>query len=457
MTSSFILDKQSIIQSEMKSGRADVLIIGAGAAGLAAAARLSQAGAQVVILEARDRIGGRVLTVHPEGLDVTVELGAEFVHGRPPEIFELIHQANIRYRKIQGQPFCSNEQAIGRCDFWSRIEKVLDAMKPPVPPRLSFEQFVNALSDPEVTAEDKRAACMYVRGFHAAHPDEISVQSLIEGMKAEEEIDGDSQFRLPGGYDQIVSALHSQINSGRVRLELETAVTHVGWTRSGVRAEAVKKNANRATFEARRCVVALPLANLKSCGASGVTFDPPLSAKQDALAKLRCGHIVRVTMVFREPFWKEMQAEGRSLDRMTFLFSRDPVFPTFWTLIPLDAPVMTAWAPADAAERLSSRSNDEICEQAVAALARAMHLPVDQIGKQLVRAYTHNWQADSYAQAAYSYVAVGGADTQRDFAAPLDKVLFFAGEATNSAGYHGTVHGAIATGYRVAEEILSAG
>jgi len=151
-----------------------------------------------------------------------------------------------------------------------------------------------------------------------------------------------------------------------------------------------------------------------------------------------------------------MQAEGRTLANMTFLFSNDPDFPTWWTLYPLDAPVLTAWAPADSAERLSKLSDPEIFERAIESLARVLHVSLDRCRSELVQAFTHNWQMDPYSCGAYSYVAVGGADTQRDFAAPLDDTLFFAGEATNFTGHHGTVHGAIASGYRAAKEILGA-
>ncbi|MBV9436453.1 MAG: FAD-dependent oxidoreductase, partial [Acidobacteria bacterium] len=113
----------------MDALRPDVLIIGAGAAGLAAAARLSQAGLRVSIVEARDRIGGRVLTKHPPGLSSAVELGAEFVHGRPPESFELIKAADLDAQETAGQPFCSTQQGVGKCNFWQRIEKVLERMK----------------------------------------------------------------------------------------------------------------------------------------------------------------------------------------------------------------------------------------------------------------------------------------------------------------------------------------
>src|SRR5579884_4059419 len=92
----------------------DVLIIGAGVAGLAAAGMLSRAGVRVLVLEARDRIGGRIATIHPAGLNVAVELGAEFVHGRPPQTFELIIGSDLEISRIQGEPFCSSDTGLDR-------------------------------------------------------------------------------------------------------------------------------------------------------------------------------------------------------------------------------------------------------------------------------------------------------------------------------------------------------
>ena len=440
----------------MESFRPEVLIIGAGVAGLAAAAKLSVAGVPTLILEARDRIGGRVLTTRPADSDVPVELGAEFVHGCPPESFELIKKGKLKTGEVKGEPFCSNEQAIGRCDFWGRIEKVLEKMKKEAAPGASFDVFVRQLQDPDINEEDKRAACSYVRGFHAAHPEEISVQSLTEGMEAEEKIDGDKSFRLLQGYDAFVNVLDRQRNGEQSRLELNTVVKSVCWKTSGVQVEAVSADGGQRTFTALHLLSTLPLGLLSGRPDANliVSFDPPLNAKTGAIAKLRIGHVIRVSMIFRQRFWADMKAAGKSMKKMSFLFSRDKTFPTWWSFLPTEAPMLIAWAPADAAESLSHLSDSEICEQAVQALARVFHLPLAHCREELISAHTHNWQTDPYSRGAYSYVAVGGSDVQREFAAPLDNKLFFAGEATNFDGHHGTVHGAIATGYRAADEIL---
>jgi monoamine oxidase len=254
----------------------------------------------------------------------------------------------------------------------------------------------------------------------------------------------------------LVRLLDQQRDSARSRIELNTAVTRVRWKTGSVEIEAVAQNGNKLTFSARQLISALPLGVLiagpNEDGA--VNFDPPLAPKLEAISKLRVGHVIRVSMVFRRRFWTEMKGDGRSLENLSFLFSRDSIFPTWWTFLPTEAPLLTGWAPTDAAEGLSQLSDSDICKEALKALSRVFHLPMQRCREELVSAHTHNWQNDSCSRGAYSYVALGGSDVQREFAAPLDNTLFFAGEATNFEGHHGTVHGAIATGYRVAREIL---
>ena len=93
----------------------DVLIIGAGVAGLAAAAEVASSGRRVTVLEARDRIGGRILTLHPDGTDFPIELGAEFVHGRPPELLRLLQDANAPLQNVGGADACFRDGTLSAC------------------------------------------------------------------------------------------------------------------------------------------------------------------------------------------------------------------------------------------------------------------------------------------------------------------------------------------------------
>src|SRR4029077_15465771 len=124
-----------------------------------------------------------------------------------------------------------------------------------------------------------------VRGFHAAHPEEISVQSLIEGMKAEEEIDGDSQFRLPQGYDRFVAALAQRLDGERARVQLSTVVTQVKWRPGSVEVYVARNDDMGAIISARRLLSTLPLGLLQAndTRSGAVNFDPPLSQKTKAL------------------------------------------------------------------------------------------------------------------------------------------------------------------------------
>jgi monoamine oxidase len=103
---------------------------------------------------------------------------------------------------------------------------------------------------------------------------------------------------------------------------------------------------------------------------------------------------------------------------------------------------------------LASQPDHVIVDQALQPIADLLGLPRGRIEQALVGTHTHNWHADPFARGAYSYVKVNGIEAVRMLAAPIGGTLFFAGEATNSEGHTGTVHGAIATGRRAARELL---
>ncbi len=423
--------------------------MGAGVAGLSAARVLTRAGIAVHLVEARERIGGRIYTVHQPGLDAGIELGAEFVHGKPPEIWELLG-GGAEVVESSGRDWCSQNQEIRACEFFTPVEKFLERMKIREQDQ-SFREFADAAG--EVDPEAKRRALMYVEGFNAARAEEISVNSLVRGREAEDAIEGDRAFRIRGGYDMAPRALLEGCNPRYLRLSLNTAVTAVEWERGSVRVRT--HSAEGETSLAARCaVITLPLGVLQ---AGSVAFIPALEGKRDPLAKLVMGRVIRVTLHFREKFWLELKGSGgRSLADLRFLFTDDESFPTWWTDSPMQAPLMTGWAPARAAERLTGRSLEAIRETAINSLANVLHLSVADIAGRLVGAHAHDWQSDPFSQGAYSYVRAGGEGAQRQLAAPLEDTLFFAGEACDE-GHFGTVHGAIASGRRAGREVLDGG
>jgi monoamine oxidase len=120
--------------------------------------------------------------------------------------------------------------------------------------------------------------------------------------------------------------------------------------------------------------------------------------------------------------------------------------------VPEASPVITGWAPFPSADRLSGKSKGFVVDKSLETLSRL--LGVSKIGTHVDAAYLHDWQGDPWARGAYSYVKVGGDHAEQDLGSPLDGALFFAGEATDVVGNNGTVNGAIASGKRVAKEII---
>ena len=139
--------------------------------------------------------------------------------------------------------------------------------------------------------------------------------------------------------------------------------------------------------------------------------------------------------------------------QVSFVYGRAAALPTWWTAYPAIAPQLTGWAGGPPAARLVNQPEHVIVDHALDALADVLGLPRGRIEGALVGTHTHNWHADPFARGAYSYVTVNGMDAVRALAAPVEHTLFFAGEATNTDGHTGTVHGAIATGRRAAREI----
>lgn len=433
---------------------ADVLIIGAGAAGLAAALDLTRAGIRVEILEARDRIGGRIFTRQDPGLKHPVELGAEFVHGLAPEIWVPLQHHKLEVSEVEGDLWCSIGGELQKCNFFEQADEILRAMADGGPDE-SFLDFLLRRFPGDEHEQAKQWATGYVSGFNAADPGLVSVHWLAHSRAADEQIEGERAFRIAGGYQKLIDIFLRELTASRVPIHLNTVVRRINWTAGSVEIGASTAQ-GETTFSAPRAIVTLPLGVLQAVPDS-VRFVPDLPVeKQNALEKLAMGKVVRVNLCFRERFWQNLCGvpDSKSLANLSFLFSRDDLFPTWWTQMPENVPIITGWAPARSAESLAGINHDAIIDKALDSLSRLLSIDKSQIQSHFSNAYFHDWDADPFSLGAYSYVKAGGEGCQRTLGSPIANMLFFAGEATDVSGHNGTVHGAIASGKRAAGEIL---
>ena len=450
MISSF---KRSRSDVARRDGRQiDVLVIGAGAAGLTAARELTAGGLTVTVLEGRSRVGGRIFTRHLPSMPFPIELGAEFVHGEPPEIFDVVRTAKLGARRVAGDPWCRHGGPLGRCaDLYGQTRQLFERMSVKGGDR-SFQDFIDRDAR-DVSQAVRQRAIAYVEGFNAADARRISLASLIGSRDADRSIHADAQYRIAGGYDRIVEWLARPAAERRPDLRLRAVVRAVRWRRGRVE---VATEAGEV-FRAERAIVTLPLGVLRAAPSepAAVRFVPEIAAKRRALQGMEMGSVIRVTLVFRERFWERMTRDRRALRNLGFLFTDHRLFPTWWSTLPAREPVLTAWAAGRRADELSFHAKATVTRHALAALAEALDIDERRLRSLLRAAHTHDWQADRFSRGAYSWAVVGGANASAELAEPLDRTLFFAGEATDVTGHYGTVHGAIASGKRAAAQILS--
>lgn len=427
---------------------------------MAAAVDLARAGVSVTILEARNRVGGRMFTQRDPVCQTPIEFGAEFIHGLPPEIWEPLQAGNVKIEEVSGEPWCFQKGRLCGCDFFSEVDDILKKMDDGSADE-SFLSFLKRCCDPKNDPKKQAAyerALAYVTGFNAADPDRVGVHWLVKGMRAEEQIEGDRAFRAANGYQDLLDIFCGALDRAGVNIHTDIVVNSVRWSQSRAEIEAHRIGESQK-FEAERLLVTIPLGVMKapSDGEGAVRFDPTLPrTKLDALTKLEMGKVIRVTLRFKHRFWDTIAAPGKNrknLSDMGFLFSDDEWLPTWWTTMPRKLPIITGWAPFRCAERLSGRSESFVADRCLQTLAKLLNVTTEQIASLFETAYFHDWQNDPFSRGAYSYGAVGSDGAQEALGRPIENTLFFAGEATDTTGNNGTVHGAIASGRRAAKEI----
>jgi monoamine oxidase len=430
----------------------DVIVLGAGMAGLAAARALAERNLRVLVVEAQQRAGGRILSQRVEGGGV-VELGAEFVHGRPAELWALIDESGVEtverdgamLREGWGGGLEQDEDEAGEDSMFAPLEQLEDFTGDDV----AFWDWLKAGNVPE----SERATLLgYIEGFNAADARRISVRSLGAQQKAEDAIEGDRTWHVRGGYAQLTDYLAKRIVElgGEIRLGCE--VLGVRWSENDVCVETSHGDVN-----ATRCVVALPLGVLQRVNKQhGMWMEPEPAAIAHA-QRLAMGDADRFTMVFRERWWADAPVLNvKTLDAMNFLFTPRRMPPVWWTGHPETEalPLLTGWVGGPRAKAFRGKSSEELGEAACAVLAEVFEIAESTIREHLVATHRHDWTGDVYSRGAYSYVPVGAIDASAAMTQPERGMIFFAGEHTDVTGHWGTVHAALRSGLRAAAQVL---
>ncbi len=423
------------------SGKKQIVVIGAGLAGLAAARELQKRGHEVVIVEARDRIGGRIWT-STQWPDMPLDFGATWIHGvRGNPLSDLAEEIQasrlitsydrtITYN-TRGQPLSAEEEkrldvlrkqvlsALGKAqdsDFDSTIRRVIEPMMRQYDASSEAYRFINFILSAQIEQEYSGSATRL-----SAH-----------WYDSAKEFQGDDALFVQG-FDVITKYLASTLH-----IELEHVVKEIQWDQSPVRVITQKTN-----FLADHVVVTLPLGVLQ---AESVCFIPELPRnKQNAIDKLGMGVLDKCYLRFHDAFWPA------NVDWIEHVSAEHGEW-TEWVSFKRVAnmPILLGFNAADRGREIEAWSDQRIVASAMRTLRTIYGVDIPEpIDYQITR-----WATDPFSLGSYSYTPVGASpNTRKVLAAALDKRVFFAGEASEK-DYFGTAHGAYLSGLRVAREVM---
>jgi monoamine oxidase len=401
-------------------GGARVAVIGAGFAGLAAADALRARGAEVTVLEARDRVGGRVWSV-PFGDGAVVERGAEFIMPDYEVMRSLAKRFDIPL-VLKGTPYgrrtALGEEAVSDADLEAVFERIHQGTPDDA---ASVGEAVAALAPDPCQAALLRTRVAISNG----HPvDDLDVSVLEESASTFGDF---ANWTLAGGNMRLATALADELGDA---LHLSSPVRRIGWSDAGVSIAT-----DDAELDADAAVIAIPTAPL-----GDIAFDPPLDGPTaSALRAVTYGQNSKlfIRLLAPAPPSAIMSVAGH-----------------FWTYTQLGAdgepaPFLVSYAGTRAAiEALGGGDRPEHWVAATLALRTDLDLDADPAA-----ALLSSWDQDPWVRGSYSARSLASPMRDDDLQRPIGP-LFFAGEHT-AGSWHGLMEGALRSGIRAAEQLLA--
>jgi monoamine oxidase len=414
-----------------------IIIAGGGVAGLFAARELSKQGYGITILEATDRLGGRIHTIRNSSFTQPVEKGVEFIHGNLPLTIQLLEEAEIEYEPVRGSMVrVSNGTWKTQEDFtlgWDELIKKMNSVRKD----MTVDEFLKKnFSDDRYT--DLRTSVLgFANGFDLADTSKASILALREEWMGEDE-----QYRIPGGFDQLINFLEKECLRSGCIINKSSPVTEIKWEKDNVKIIT----SNPTIYNATKVIITASLGSFRS--EKLIIFKPAIDNYFQAAKKIGFGTVVKVMLEFREAFW-EKKKKG-----IGFLFTSE-IIPTWWTQSPSSYPLLTGWAGGPQAWALETKDDEAILELALRSLSNVFQEKIEALRKMLQASAVANWKNDLYSYGAYSYNLVESVQAKRLLNMPAGETIFFAGEAFYEGPSPGTVEAALVSAKIVVEKIVT--